>query len=318
MRLFRCQFCGRLLHFENTRGERCARRPGYQPEVGLLPALEDGEVLRARAKPNWRCRFCADAGHQACNWLVLAESREAHCTACGHNRTVPDFPEGENLVRWRKLEFAKHRLFCTLTKLGLPVPNRADDPERGLAFDFLADAPAPDGPKVLTSHENGLITMALKEADDAEREKMRQSMGGPYRTLPGRLRHEIEHCYRHRLVGDEGRSTPSARALRRRVAGPRAGAADAPRRRSAARLAAALRQRLSHRPPVGGFPHRPGRTTSTSWTRWRPRAPSASARILGRTKPVPSTPTWTSTRTARATSGGSPTLGFRSLSLSTA
>ena len=84
MKLFRCQFCGRFLHFENTRCERCARRPDYLPEVGLLSALEeDREVWRARARPerarpDRRYRFCANAGHQACNWLVLAESREAY------------------------------------------------------------------------------------------------------------------------------------------------------------------------------------------------------------------------------------------------
>ena len=42
---------------------------------------------------------------------------------------------------WRKIETAKHRLFYSLLRLGLPLENRADDPEHGLAFDFLADPP---------------------------------------------------------------------------------------------------------------------------------------------------------------------------------
>ena len=37
----------------------------------------------------------------------------------------------------------------------------------------------------MTGHDNGLITLALKEADDATREKVRTEMGEPYRTLLG-------------------------------------------------------------------------------------------------------------------------------------
>jgi hypothetical protein len=43
------------------------------------------------------------------------------------------------------------------------------DPAHGLSFDFLADPPAKAGPKILTGHDEGKITIALKEAEDAER-----------------------------------------------------------------------------------------------------------------------------------------------------
>ena len=77
-------------------------------------------------------------------------------------------------------------------------------PEYGLGFDFLANSPDPTGPKVLTGHDNGLITIALEEADDAERERRRTQMGEPYRSLLGHFRHEIGHYYWDVLVRDGG------------------------------------------------------------------------------------------------------------------
>ena len=57
----------------------------------------------------------------------------------------------------------------------------------------------------MTGHDNGLITIALAEADDAERERRRTQMGEPYRTLLGHFRHEVGHHYWDLLVRDGGR-----------------------------------------------------------------------------------------------------------------
>jgi len=64
----------------------------------------------------------------------------------------------------------------------------------------------PDGKKkrVITGHDNGLITINIAEADDVIREKNRTSMGEPYRTLIGHFRHEVGHYYWDRLVDQEG------------------------------------------------------------------------------------------------------------------
>jgi hypothetical protein len=204
MKLFECQQCGQVLRFENRRCERCGHLLGFLPEQTTLSALEpaDNDLWQALAVPDTQWRFCDNAAWDACNWLVPADSPERFCVACRHNRTVPDLSDEENLRKWRKLEVASHRLFYTLLQLRLPIPNRADNPARGLAFDFLAD-PA-DG-KVLTGHDDGLITVALQEADDAEREMRRTQMGEPYRTLLGHFRHEVGHYYWDRLIADENR-----------------------------------------------------------------------------------------------------------------
>jgi hypothetical protein len=205
MKLFECQACGQPLYFENTRCESCGRRLGYLPRVQEVTALEAGEGGRtALVAPDQPVRFCLNAEHDACNWLVSASDAERYCLACRHNRTIPDLSINENLSRWRRLETAKRRLFYTLTRLELPLSKRPEDPQ-GLAFDFLAD-PAertPHGPSVLTGHENGLITINIAEADDAERERRRLNMGEPYRTLLGHFRHEVGHHYWTVLVRDK-------------------------------------------------------------------------------------------------------------------
>ena len=102
---------------------------------------------------------------------------------------------------WQRLEGAKHRMVYGLLRLGLPLISKADDPS-GLAFDFLADPASAwqDSPQIMTGHAEGLITINIAEADDAERERRRQDMAEPYRTLLGHFRHEVGHYYWERLV----------------------------------------------------------------------------------------------------------------------
>ena len=207
MKLFSCQHCGQLLYFENTSCERCGRALGFLPDLMTLSALEpEGEAWRALAAPAKRYRACANAAHAACNWQVEADAEEPFCVSCRHNRTVPDLSVPEHVAQWRKLQTAKNRLLYTILKLGLPHPTEAEDEARGLSFDFLADVPTPtgDADRVMTGHANGLITIALAEADDAERERRRTELGEPYRTLQGHMRHEVGHYYWDRLVADRG------------------------------------------------------------------------------------------------------------------
>jgi hypothetical protein len=171
-----------------------------------ISALEpDGGVLRALAAPGRTLRFCDNAEYLACNWLIDADGQTTLCAACRHNHVIPDLTDPRNLRRWQRLEAAKHHLFYSMIRLKLPLRNRSDDPEHGLAFDFLADTPDPSGPKVMTGHDTGLITIALIEADDAERERRRAQMNEPYRSLLGHFRHEVGHYFWDVLIRDGGR-----------------------------------------------------------------------------------------------------------------
>jgi hypothetical protein len=216
MKLFECEHCGQLLYFENTRCERCGRRLGYLPDQARLTVLskEGGDRWRSPALAERAFRFCANAVHDACNWLLPADGLETFCTACRLNRTIPNLDTPGNLLRWQRLEAAKHRLVYGLLRFGIPLTSRSTDPRAGLAFDFLSDSAATfrESPQTITGYSQGLITINIAEADDAERERQRQDMAEPYRTLLGHFRHEIGHYYWERLVR-EGQWLESFRKL---------------------------------------------------------------------------------------------------------
>jgi hypothetical protein len=209
MKLFKCQHCGQLLYFENDRCVKCSHQLGFIPEIMNLSALEqEGDaqqgVWRALAVDNKLYRFCANAQFAVCNWVVEADSSDTYCAACRHNRTVPDTSIPANIAAWQRIEIAKHMLFYTLMKLHLPLDDKDENGNLRLQFDFLASAVNAGGPRVMTGHDSGLITLALEEADDAEREKRRTTMHEPYRTLVGHFRHEVGHYYWDVLVRDGG------------------------------------------------------------------------------------------------------------------
>ncbi len=202
MKLFSCQQCAQILFFENVRCERCEHALGYWPDANVLSALEpEGDVWRALGIDDRRFKLCANAKYDVCNWLVPAESPDAMCAACAHNRVIPELGSDAHRLAWRKIEVAKHRLFYTLFKLKLAQTQNMLFAAEPLVFKFLDDAPDA-GQKVMTGHEDGVITIALSEADDAEREQRRKAMGEPYRTLLGHFRHEVGHYIWDRLVRD--------------------------------------------------------------------------------------------------------------------
>jgi hypothetical protein len=207
MKLFRCQSCDNLVYFENEKCERCGHRLAYLPESTLVVALEpvDGGRWTPLAPDKAPRFFCDNANFQVCNWLAPNNESGRYCLACRHNGTIPDISDPVHLNQWREIEQAKHRLFYSLLRWGLPLKTRGEDPQHGLIFEFLADPPMNVGPKVMTGHDEGVITIALSEADTIERERRRMQMDEPYRTLLGHFRHEVGHHFWDVLVRDGGR-----------------------------------------------------------------------------------------------------------------
>ncbi len=205
MNLFECRNCAQLLFFENTWCGQCGHALGYIFDQARLVTLEQTNdqswMILAEGGRSWR--YCVNYVHIGCNWLLPEDSGDAFCTACTLNQTIPNLDNPDNLQRWRELEQAKRRLLYSLQRLGLPLHSKQLDPVRGLAFEFLEDAPpgiADD--KVFTGHDNGLITINIIEADDAEREYQRKNMDEAYRTLLGHFRHEIGHYYWDILIAN--------------------------------------------------------------------------------------------------------------------
>ncbi|WP_076999101.1 putative zinc-binding metallopeptidase [Variovorax sp. KK3] len=204
MKLFQCPRCGSRVFFENLSCESCKATLGYSTDEQRMLAFEvsaDGAWGRLGDEgPSYRP--CVNTLEGVCNWLVPSDSTHHHCVSCRTTHTIPALSNPLNRAFWARLEQAKRRLFVTLLDLGLPVPNKLEDPANGLSFEFLEETSTEM--RVLTGHDEGVITLNIGEADDAHREQVRQAMHEPYRTLLGHFRHEIGHYYWDRLV----RGTP--------------------------------------------------------------------------------------------------------------
>jgi hypothetical protein len=218
-RNFACR-CGRPVFFPNTRCLACGAALGFDPErlamISVEPsddddlwreALPEGAAPAPDGTPVARWRRCVNlTTASGCNWLVAEHDAQAgspaQCRCCRLLRTVPDLSSAQNTLWFQRVETARRHLVATLIGLGLPVRSRlSEDVERGLVFDvLLAD---PGQPAVVTGHAEGVITIDLHEADDAQREQRRLSLGEPYRTLLGHLRHESGHYFWQRLVQDD-------------------------------------------------------------------------------------------------------------------
>src|ERR1700747_2259997 len=128
LKLFECQNCGQPLYFENTRCKSCGLALGYLPESATVVALRPEKALwRAVPASHRRYRYCSNAAHDVCNWMIPACREESYCVACRHNRTIPDLTRPNSLGNWRLIEIAKHRLFYTLLKLQLPLTTKPEE-----------------------------------------------------------------------------------------------------------------------------------------------------------------------------------------------
>lgn len=211
-RSYRC-VCERPVFFSNSQCLGCSTPLGFLPALGQVRALTPGTRegrFRLKEEPSdpveyVRCgNFNSPAG---CNWTVPSDSQEPLCVACRLNRTIPDLSFAGNDELWRRLEVAKRRLVAQLLDLRLPVKSRVnEDLNSGLMFDFLRSPES--GPRVLTGHDAGLITINIEEADDTVRERVRNQLHEPYRTLLGHFRHEVGHYYWDRLVAGSPWRTP--------------------------------------------------------------------------------------------------------------
>jgi hypothetical protein len=189
MKVFHCDHCDQLVFFENTRCVHCTHRLGFVPEAMAIRSLDQGGEYRL-------CRNYTE--HDVCNWVITPGDPHDLCQSCRLTRVIPDLAAEGHKVAWYRLEVAKRRVIYTLMNLGLPIDAADEHDGEGLAFQFMADTPGGDA--VLTGHSNGVITINVAEADDAERERRRNQLGEPYRTLLGHMRHEIGHYYWDVLV----------------------------------------------------------------------------------------------------------------------
>ncbi|QJQ94696.1 MULTISPECIES: putative zinc-binding metallopeptidase [Halomonadaceae] len=213
MHTYQCR-CDNLLFFDNTLCLAC------ESEVGWCPACKRIVALIPLPKGGYRCaeKTCGAellkchnyAVEDVCNRMVEMNGKheaDLLCDCCRHNKVIPDLSIEGHRERWAVLESAKRRLIYLLDLIELPRGIEGEGVEPPLYFSFMADS-LPDAGlwrpvgrnTVYTGHANGHITINLKEADDAERERLRVDMNESHRTLIGHFRHEIGHYYWDVLV----------------------------------------------------------------------------------------------------------------------
>ena len=199
MKKFKCGACGNTVYFENIHCLSCGSALGFHPNKLDMVALAPGkdkllrEVRRGGSAP---IAYCANEAHGVCNWLVTGHRDTGFCDACALNRTIPNLSDPANVRAWGDFERAKKRLVYSLMRFGLPLDGSPVG-KGPLTFDFINDA--------VTGHLDGVITIAVGEADSVERERQRKAMDETYRSMLGHLRHESGHYYWMLLIQDTPR-----------------------------------------------------------------------------------------------------------------
>lgn len=191
MRVYSCGNCGNPLYFENSECLNCHHQVGFDPVTLTMVNLGNGAY-----------RYCKNAEYGVCNWLLPAGDGGGYCVACAMNGVIPALVSDENRRRWRNLEVAKHRLIYSLLRLRLPFWVNHGGQEEAIVFNFMGASP---GQRVITGHDNGVITINIDEADEAERVRHKLDLGEKYRTLLGHFRHEVGHYYWDALVSDNNK-----------------------------------------------------------------------------------------------------------------
>ncbi len=192
MRAFRCRVCDSPLYVENSVCVSCGTSLGYsRAERDIVPVDGSGRYVDATGLV-WH--VCRNLNLSGCTWL--ARQPDGQCESCDLTRTRPRDSDLEGLKNFRLAEQAKRHLLDELDTLGMPVVGKDADPENGLCFDLLSSAEE----KVTIGHADGVVTIDLAEGDDVHREKVRDQLDEPYRTMLGHFRHEIGHYYEWQLV----------------------------------------------------------------------------------------------------------------------
>jgi hypothetical protein len=198
---FHCTHCQAPVFFENVQCMNCNLPLAFLPDLRIMAAIEMGPDGLYAPLPDQRAyRLCANYVQEGvCNWAVAAVDPQALCVSCRLTRVIPNLTHEGNRAAWYRRECAKRRLVFSLFELGLPF-NECSADGSGLVFEFLQDSPCGDAGRVLTGHDNGVITINVAETDDALREGQRNRQGEPYRTVLGHFRHEIGHYYWDRMI----------------------------------------------------------------------------------------------------------------------
>ena len=280
MKLFTCQNCGQLLHFENSACMRCGMTARLHPR--------DSRCCPRSAKMAVCFRAMADGNAWAPLRQRLARRLQLAGARRQPRRLLPGLRSQPHDPRTSPTPATPSAGACSRRPSGgwstrscasaCRSPSQARGPHEGPRLRLprrlrprRAGADRPRRRADHHQHRRGRIPPSARSR--------RVELGEPYRTLLGHLRHEVGHYYWDLLVRDGGRVEAGPRRLRRRDRGLPGGAAAALPRR--ARPATGRRTTSAPMPPCtpGRTSPRPGPTICTSSTPSTPPRTSASRSI---------------------------------------
>jgi hypothetical protein len=175
MQRLHCPNCGNEVFFDSLRCVRCATELAFELEpTGSLRVADAAFAGRCEMRHAWRC-----------NWQP--DSSGPFCTSC----LIVDAGTHADNPLLAAFLLAQRRALAQLSELGVAWTGNVDDPAQPpLRFTYRSSV-AGDAPTI--GHLAGLITLDLDEADPAEREQIRATLGEQYRTPLGHIRHELGH-----------------------------------------------------------------------------------------------------------------------------
>lgn len=165
----RCPSCGARVFVDDLTCLRCGAELVFDPTAGRFSG----------ASP-----FCIWRTERRCNWAGQAATTGA-CAACAGLWVTDAAASRPDLTAIYAAAVRR-----TLRRLGEAygiAPERAAPPLR-----FELDLSDPQHP-VTIGHADGLVTLDVAEADTVQLEIQRQTLGEPYRTPVGHVRHESGH-----------------------------------------------------------------------------------------------------------------------------
>jgi hypothetical protein len=191
----RCPSCLQFVYLDTLRCPHCEAELGFHLLTRQFYSLSQGKTELAGAA--WYT--CSNRGWD-CNWLVWEGAPAGRCFSCRLTRTRPDSDDTVALGKLATTEKSKRQLILQLGDLGLPLAPW-DLAPGGLGFDLLSSISL--GRPVSIGHADGIITIDLAESLDDRREALRVSLGEPYRTMLGHLRHEVGHYFQNVLLTND-------------------------------------------------------------------------------------------------------------------
>lgn len=185
--------CSNRIFFNNHRCLSCNATLGRCSVCNSLTSFYVEEKLIQCDACKAEVFACVNQEHDVCQ--SFNAEPDGLCRWCQLTNVIPPLSQRKSVQRWGRMESAKRRLLLQLEDLGLPPYIADTQVTHPLLFEFLENTVDKKGKskKVITGHQNGLITINLVEADSVHRERVRIKLGEPQRTLIGHMRHEVGH-----------------------------------------------------------------------------------------------------------------------------